>query len=121
MRNHEVGARSERGSGSLLAIALIGATIASFALAVPLYIGLGVRESVDSAADAAALAGADVAAGVFPGSPCTVAAELARANRAVLTGCTVDGLVVTVRASAGFAGITLSSTTTAGPPVVGTN
>jgi secretion/DNA translocation related TadE-like protein len=114
-------ARIELGSGSLLAVAIVGGTVAFFALCVPLYIGLGVRQSVDSAADSSALAGADVAAGIFPGSPCAVAGEIARENRASVRGCTVDGLVVTVRASSDFAGLTLSSTATAGPPVVGTN
>jgi hypothetical protein len=50
-----------------------------------------------------------------------MAARLAAANGAVLAACSVDGLVVTVRTSAGFLGLTLTSTATAGPPVVGTN
>lgn len=109
------------GSGSLLAIAIIGATIASLALCVPLLVGIGIRESVATAADAAALAGADVAAGIYPGSPCAVAASVATANHARIAGCSVDGLVVTVRASADFLGLHLASEATAGPPVVVTN
>ena len=111
----------EAGSGSLLAVAVIGSTIASVALGVPLLVGIGVRQSVEGAADASALAGADVAAGIYPGSPCVVAADVARANGARLASCAVDGLVVTVRASAEFLGLPLAASATAGPPVVGTN
>jgi secretion/DNA translocation related TadE-like protein len=109
------------GSGSLLAIAIIGATIASLALGVPLLVGIGIRESVATAADAGALAGADVAAGIYPGSPCTVVASVATANHARLVGCRVDGLVITVRVSTEFLGLPVASEATAGPPVVVTN
>jgi secretion/DNA translocation related TadE-like protein len=111
----------DRGSGSLLAVAILGAVVGTLALVVPLYVGLGIRESVSDAADAAALAGADVAAGASPGAPCSVAAQVASANRARLDACAVDGLVVTVRTSGEFLGLTLAAAATAGPPVVGTN
>jgi secretion/DNA translocation related TadE-like protein len=113
--------KSEVGSGSLLAIAIIGAMIASLALGVPLLAGLGIRQSVATAADAAALAGADVAVGIYPGSPCAVATSVAAANHAHLDGCRVDGLVVTVRANSEFLGLRLVASATAGPPVVVTN
>jgi secretion/DNA translocation related TadE-like protein len=114
-------ARGERGSGTLLAIGIIGCTVAALAAGVPLMVGLGIRQSVASAADAAALAGADVAAGLSPGSPCSIAADVAASNNSVLTACRVDGLVVTVRAHRGFLGLALVATATAGPPVVVTN
>ena len=113
--------RGDAGSGSLLAVAIIGAMIASLAVGVPLLIGIGIRQSVDDAADASALAGADVSAGIVAGSPCTVAADVARANGARLEGCAVDGLVVTVRTRAEFLGVALAASATAGPPVVVTN
>jgi secretion/DNA translocation related TadE-like protein len=90
-------------------------------LVIPLYLGLSIRESVADSADAAALAAADVAAGISPGAPCASAARVAAANRASLEGCSVDGLVVTVRTSAQFLGLTLTSSATAGPPVAVTN
>jgi secretion/DNA translocation related TadE-like protein len=111
----------ERGSGSLLGVAIAGSIVAAMGLVIPLYLGLGIRESVADAADASALAAADVAAGISAGVPCEVAARVASANRAALGACSVDGLVVTVRASTGFLGLTLSATAPAGPPVVGTN
>jgi secretion/DNA translocation related TadE-like protein len=113
--------REDNGSGSLLGVAIAGSTVAAMILLVPLYLGLGIRESVASAADASALAAADVAAGTFPGVPCDLAATVATANHAALDACATDGLVVTVRTSVGFLGLTLAATATAGPPVVGTN
>jgi secretion/DNA translocation related TadE-like protein len=113
--------RDDSGSGSVLAIGIIGSTVAALALGIPLYMGLSLRQSVATAADASALAAADVAAGVFPGSPCAIARDVARANRADLGGCAVDGLVVTVRANVQFLGLSLASSATAGPPVVVTN
>jgi secretion/DNA translocation related TadE-like protein len=112
---------SETGSGSVLALGIVGGVAAALTLIIPLYTGLGIRESVSDAADASALAGADVAAGIAPGFPCAVAAETATANRAQLVRCSVDGLVVTVITNDDFLGLSLRSTATAGPPVVGTN
>lgn len=112
---------TERGAGSVLAVAIIGSVVALLALAVPLYIGLAIRESVADAADAAALAAADVAVGIAPGFPCATAGQVARANGADLAACQIDGEVVTVRLQHAFFGIELASTSTAGPPDAVTN
>jgi secretion/DNA translocation related TadE-like protein len=111
----------EAGSGTLLAAGVVGGVVAALGLVIPLYTGLCIRESVGNSADASALAAADVAGGISAGVPCEVAAQVAAANRSSLDACSVDGLVVTVRASAGFLGLRLTATATAGPPVVGTN
>jgi secretion/DNA translocation related TadE-like protein len=86
------------------------------AIVLPLYIGLSVRQSVNSAADAGALAAADVAVGLVPGVPCEAAEQIVAANGAVLTGCVADGLVVTVSADRPFLGLQLRAVATAGPP-----
>jgi secretion/DNA translocation related TadE-like protein len=106
----------EQGSGSLLGLAVIGAFAIVVALTLPLCAGLVRREAVAGAADAAALAAADVAIGISPGVPCVVAGRVALANRATLGACGVDGLVVTVRVNADFLGLPLTATATAGPP-----
>jgi secretion/DNA translocation related TadE-like protein len=119
MRNRD---RSpDDGSGSLFGLALVGSIGALVVLTIPLCTGLAIRQSVATAADAAALATADVAAGIAPGVPCDVARTVATANRAVLGACSVDGLVVTVRAQSTFLGLTLAATATAGPPGAVTN
>jgi secretion/DNA translocation related TadE-like protein len=106
----------ENGSGSLLGLAIAGALAAMMVMTLPLYIGLSARESVARAADASALAGADVAAGLSGGVPCTVARSVAAANRAALGACRVDGLVVTVTTGATFLGLRLTASAAAGPP-----
>ena len=108
--------RGDRGSGSLLGLAIVGSLAAVVTLLVPLIVGLGIRESLSDAVDAAALAGADVAAGIAPGIPCEAAARLAVANGVSLNACAVDGLVVTVRTDRQFLGLELDATATAGPP-----
>ncbi|HEX4399954.1 MAG TPA: Rv3654c family TadE-like protein [Galbitalea sp.] len=108
--------RGDRGSGSLLGLAIVGSLVVVVTLLVPLIVGLGIREALSDAADAAALAGADVAAGIAPGIPCEAAARLAAANGVSLEACAVDGLVVTVRTNRQFLGLELDSTATAGPP-----
>lgn len=68
------------------------------------------------AADASALAAADVAVGIVPGFACEQAAAVASANGARLAQCETDGLIVTVVASRPFLGLTITATATAGPP-----
>lgn len=113
--------RGDAGSGSLLAVALAGSVAAVAMVTLPLYRGLSIRESVGRTADAAALAGADVAAGISPGIPCAVAGSVTAANGDLLAGCRVDGLVVSVTAQSTFLGIPLTSSATAGPPGAVTN
>lgn len=108
--------RSERGSGSVLAIALTGAMVGLTAAVVPLYAVLAARSTVAGAADAAALAAADARVGIVTGFPCDRAAEVAAANGAALTRCDVDGLIATVSVSRVILGFMLESTATAGPP-----
>lgn len=113
--------RGERGSGSLLGLAIVGSIAAVAMLSVPLYLGLSRRQSVEGAADAAALAAADVAAGISPGIPCEVARRVGVANGASIGRCDIDGLVVSVESSTTFLGLRLSATATAGPPGPVTN
>lgn len=106
----------DRGSGTVLTIALVGSVVALTAMVVPLYSVLVLRQSVAAAADAAALAAADAAVGIAPGFPCEVAARVATANGAALAVCEVDGLVVTVVAGRSMLGLPVDAAATAGPP-----
>jgi secretion/DNA translocation related TadE-like protein len=108
--------RSERGAGSILAVALVGAVAALTSLLLPLYLAFALRQSVAAAADASALAAADVAVGIAPGLPCVKAAEVARANGVTLASCTGDGVVVTVSVSRPVLGVAVTAWATAGPP-----
>lgn len=106
----------ERGAGSILAIAVLAGVVATLVLFAPLCRVLVVRAQVAGAADAAALAAADVARGISPGIPCVLAASVATANGAVLDRCQVDGVIVTVRVSVVTLGFPVMVTATAGPP-----
>jgi secretion/DNA translocation related TadE-like protein len=92
--------RSERdaGSGTVLAVGLVGA-VASLALATVVVSSVLVERAVAAgAADSAALAAADVAAGFATGSPCAAAEEVVAAVGATLTGCDVVGTTAVVQA-----------------------
>lgn len=103
-------------AGSALAVGVAGA-------AAVLMLGLASAgaaavesQRVAGIADAAALAAADAASGAVPGDPCPRAAEVAGAQRASVTSCTLDGLVATVTVAATFAGLPVNATARAGPP-----
>jgi secretion/DNA translocation related TadE-like protein len=112
-------ANADAGAGSILAIAIIGAILACISLVFPLCTVLVARASVTGAADAAALAAADVAIGILPGIPCAVASSVAEANDANLQECLADGVIVTVRVSTVIFGFPVTSSATAGPASTG--
>ena len=104
------------GAGGVLALALVtAATIVAVAV-----LGLGsalvVRQRVIAASDAASLAAADGASGAIAAEPCAAAAAVARANRATLVACRIDGLVATVEVSGRFGAVPFEARSSAGPP-----
>ncbi len=106
----------ERGSGTVLALATV-AVLAAVTAAVVLVCGAwAARQRAGIAADAAALAGADVAVGRAVGDPCTQARLVAHANGAALAGCAVAGVVVSVTAVVPYAGWRAEAPARAGPP-----
>ena len=106
----------EQGSGSILAVAIVAGVLCLMAMLLPLQLALARGQAVSGAADAAALAAADVRSGAVAGVPCEAAASVARANGAALETCELDGLVATVVVSGSFAGLPLRGAATAGPP-----
>jgi secretion/DNA translocation related TadE-like protein len=109
-------AAGERGSGSVLVVALVTSVLMLAGLALPLNAALTTRQLTANAADAAALAAADTASGFVPGYPCANAAEAARLNGATLAECAVDGLQVRVTATRQVLGVVVSVASMAGPP-----
>ena len=108
--------RDDRGSGSVLALAVV-AMLAVLALAaVGVGAALAQRQRVIAAADAGALAAADTALGIHPGIPCDEAARVVEAHGATLAACEVDGVVATVTASAPVVGVLVTAEARAGPP-----
>lgn len=106
---------------------MAGSALAAGVLSVAAALVLGLAavggaavtsQRVASAADAAALAAADAASGAVPSSddPCALAARVADAGGAALTGCTIQGFVATVEVQAAYAGLAAVSHARAGPP-----
>ncbi|TFC50837.1 hypothetical protein E3T26_08220 [Cryobacterium sp. TMT1-21] len=108
--------RGERGSGTVLAVGVIGAVLLVTAVVVPLFAVLAVGRAVQGSADAAALAAADTASGAVAGVPCEAAAEAARLNGASVTACSVEGLIASVSIGRGYLGLDLGARSRAGPP-----
>jgi len=113
-----MGARltGEQGSGSVLSVAVVAVVLLLFSLLLPVMTVLSAQQRAVGAADAAALAAADVAVGILPGSPCRVAATVASANAARLDGCLIDGTTATVRVTTRVLGFAVSALATAGRP-----
>ncbi|KQX05700.1 hypothetical protein ASC59_16665 [Leifsonia sp. Root1293] len=99
----------------MLAIAIIGAVVAMALVAASALGGLVVHQRLSAAADAAALAGGDVAMGAVPGVICDAAARAAAANDAAIDDCSVDGETVTVAVSTSWMGVPVIARSRAGP------
>lgn len=86
--------RDERGVAVASGLVLMGVLVVVAILAAAIGGLVAAHRQAEAAADLAALAGA---AGVQDGrDPCARAAGVARANRARVVGCRVDGFEVTV-------------------------
>lgn len=103
-------------SGTVLGLGVAIATVAVTGVTLPLCAAMVGSAAASGAADASALAAADVASGRMPGEPCDAAARLASANDTVLVACEVDGLVVTVAVERWSGAIPVRESATAGPP-----
>lgn len=108
--------RQERGAGTVLALAVVAVTVTLTTAAIGVAGAWGARQKAAVAADATALAAADVAAGRTSGEPCAQADVVARANGASVTGCVVAAVVVTVEVSVPYLAWEASAAARAGPP-----
>lgn len=96
MSHRRHGTRSDRGSATPLALSLLVG-------AMGLVVGLGLAAQAflaharaDGTADLAALAAADAARGLAPGTPCEVAEELVTRDGADLVDCLANTSLGTV-------------------------
>jgi hypothetical protein len=105
-------------AGTTLAAGVL-AVAAALSLCLASVAGAAVTaQRAAGAADAAALAAADAASGAVASSeaPCVLAARVAEAAGAQLTGCALEGFVATVEVQAAYAGLAAVSRARAGPP-----
>ncbi|WP_161580453.1 Rv3654c family TadE-like protein [Subtercola vilae] len=105
----------ETGAGSVLCVAIVAVVLLVIALLLSVTNALAVKHQVQTSADAAALAAADVAAGVVSGYPCEVAAAVAEREGVVLGSCQMQGMVAEVTASRVVLGIEVDARSRAGP------
>ncbi|WP_268916227.1 MULTISPECIES: Rv3654c family TadE-like protein [Actinomyces] len=122
MRVGEYGPRhgGEHGSGTVMALAIIAVLLVLAVGATALMQAQAAAGRARLAADLAALGGATALSSILaPAEPCSVARQVAEANGAVLTGCTVEGEDVTVRVVVGVSvlgvGRAASAAARAGP------
>lgn len=116
MRDESVLPRHERGAGTVLALAVVAVTVTLTTAAIGVAGAWGALQKAAVAADATALAAADVASGRTSGEPCVRADAVARANGASVTGCLVEAVVVSVEVSVPYLGWEASAAARAGPP-----
>lgn len=97
-RANAIRSHGERGSGTVLALALGLVVMICMAGALMLAQAAAMAQRAATAADLAALAGADAARGLTAGDPCVVASEAAARHGASLSACTLrHGEIVDVR------------------------
>jgi secretion/DNA translocation related TadE-like protein len=106
----------DRGSGTVLALGVLGATVTVVLTLIPVTGAFVASQRVANAADAAALAAADVASGAVPGVACQLAAAAADLNGAVLGQCELSGAVARVSVSSRWWVFSLGASARAGPP-----
>lgn len=85
------GFRSERGSGTVVALGIIAVLMILLTVISVLGAAAVAKAQAVRAADLASLAAADTARGLNAGDPCTVAEQVAAKNGGVLADCTVGG------------------------------
>ena len=107
--------RSERGSATLFAVAVVGVLVLVGAALGVVAAMVHDHRVAQSAADLAALAGAEARA--RGRDPCSATAAVAAANDARLDSCSVDGFDVLVQVTVVWLGQThdLSAQARAGP------
>lgn len=111
--------QSDRGAGTVLALAL-GAVVMALLAGLLLLVQASVTASrAATAADLAALAAADAERGLASGEPCAVAGDVAGRHEARLTSCKVlggDEVEVTTELAYPFAWGAATGRARAGPP-----
>lgn len=106
----------DRGSGAVLTVGVLGAVVTVVLTVIPVAGAFVASQRAANAADAAALAAADVASGAMPGVACELATAAASLNGAVLDRCELSGGVALVSVSSNWWVFSLSATARAGPP-----
>jgi secretion/DNA translocation related TadE-like protein len=109
------GRRDDLGSVGVVLIAVLAAVTLVVMSALTAAASRVSTARARGAADAAAIAAAGAAVGLLPDAPCAAARRLARANRAAVTSCDLQGATAVVAVVVGSGLLSARATATAGP------
>ncbi len=109
-------AARDTGAGTAFVVALVGVVAIAGLTLLGASSALVRGQHLTAAADAAALAAADVFLGWAPGDPCSAAERVATAHDVRLSRCAAEGLSMLVRVEASILGLTISRSARAGAP-----
>ncbi|MDY0914900.1 Rv3654c family TadE-like protein [Rathayibacter festucae] len=106
----------EDGSAAVVAVGVVAGTVLVTAAVLAGCGGVVGHQRAVAAADAAALAAADVGSGLLPGEPCGEAERVVRAMAATLAGCALEEGIATVEVVVAVGPLALPAHSRAGPP-----
>ncbi|WP_343886438.1 Rv3654c family TadE-like protein, partial [Subtercola frigoramans] len=107
--------RDDRGSGSVITLAVIAVLMAVVVLVLAVSTALSEKGQLRADAESAALAAADTASGAVAGFPCENAATASGLGGSEVTACTVEGLIAKVTVTRTIWGVTVTVHARAGP------
>lgn len=107
--------KSESGSGTMLALAVIGLSVACFGISQTVALHLISEARLNAVTESAALTADDALRGLITGYPCEIAKEIAVENMVILDECRIVGFEAFVKMHVQSMGIVLNATARAGP------
>jgi secretion/DNA translocation related TadE-like protein len=110
-----VAIRGERGSGTVLSLAVIALSILCFGITQSIALTLLSGSRLIAITEETALTADDALRGLITGYPCELAREIAAQNVVILDECRIVGFEVFVKMHAESMGIVLNATARAGP------
>jgi secretion/DNA translocation related TadE-like protein len=106
---------SDSGSGTVLALAVIGLSVACFGISQTIALNLLSEARLQAATESATLRADDALRGLTTGYPCEIAREIAEENMVILDECRIVGFEAFVKLRVQGIGIVLNATARAGP------
>lgn len=107
--------KNDRGSGSVLTLAVIALSLACLATTEIVALNLLTQARLNEVADSAALSADDALRGLITGFPCEIARTIAGENMAILDECRIVGFEAFVKVHVQSMGIVLNASARAGP------
>lgn len=105
----------DSGSGTALALAVIGISISCFGVTQTIALHLLADARLNAITESAALSADDALRGLITGYPCDIAREIAVENMVILDECRIVGFETFVKMHVDSMGIVLNATARAGP------